>query len=444
MLLLLAPAAFTLLSRSSLLRAAAAIAAPPPAAAAEPAAASSVATPSLEELDFSKVVELINTLCPAQFKRAVASSRRFLYRGEGLLQPTVLSPAPDLLELNTYGTESALRYFSCLETMLVAQGTQARPSTGHIGTSCREEGEAWGAAASIWPICVPTLAYVWPLHRRRFYPAPGQPACDGDRPGALGLDVGLARALAREHEVLFAARSFLAVPASQDGALRAALRLHGGGRNGLGGRRHFRGPRRKVCACAAAPASVACGVPVRRVWHELGAGIAPLFTLEVVYDNSKAVPVDARLATHDGLSSCFWPATRLGQTCPRPCLADSAHLPPWTISDRAGLAQAHLSAASAPWKRAVASVSPSAYDRARPSTHLTTPGGAPARRAAAHAARPARPHCPRGGLRHRAVRARCGGGRRGRGARHGRGAALALPAATGTISRIYLTPLDLL
>ena len=101
MLLLLAQAAFTLLSRSSLLRAAAAIAAPPPAAAAAPAAASSVATPSLEELDFSKAVELINTLCPAEFKRAVASSRRFLYRGEGLLQPTVLSPAPDLLELNT-------------------------------------------------------------------------------------------------------------------------------------------------------------------------------------------------------------------------------------------------------------------------------------------------------------------------------------------------------
>ena len=94
--------------------------------------------------------------------------------------------------------------------------------------------------------------------------------------------------------MLFAATSFVAVPAEQDAQLRAALRLRGGTARAAAA----------VAAAAAATAAAApaaagpCGVPVRRVWHALeaapGAGLSSgggdnqppgtLYTLEVDYE----------------------------------------------------------------------------------------------------------------------------------------------------------------
>ena len=187
----------TVLSRSSLLHGIAAT------------AASSIAPPVQQaELDLFTAAELIDTRCPPEFLRAVARSRRFLYRGEGLQQPRVLSPAPDLLQLETYGSQAALEYFMCLETTLAAEGALARPSTGHIGTSRRADAEVWGAAASVWPINVGvSFAYAWPLQRRLFWPAttPSLPAGARCERSALRLDAGLERALTQGHEVRLAA-----------------------------------------------------------------------------------------------------------------------------------------------------------------------------------------------------------------------------------------------
>lgn len=186
----------TVLSRSSLLHGIAAT------------AASSIAPPVQQaELDLSTAAELIDAQCPPEFLRAVARSRRFLYRGEGLQQPRVLSPAPDLLQLETYGSQAALEYFMCLETTLAAEGAQARPSTGHIGTSRRADAEVWGAAASVWPINVgASLAYAWPLQRRLLWPAtPSLLAGARCERSVLRLDAGLERALLQGHEVRLAA-----------------------------------------------------------------------------------------------------------------------------------------------------------------------------------------------------------------------------------------------
>ena len=182
----------TVLSRSSLLHGI--------------AAASWHRMPQAELLDLSTAAELISTQCPPEFLRAVARSRRFLYRGEGLQQPRVLSPPPDLLQLETYGSQAALEYFMCLETTLAAEGALARPSTGHIGTSRRADAEVWGAAASVWPINVqPRLAYAWPVQGRVFWPATPS-LLAGARCGAtaLRLDAGLERALTQGHEVRLA------------------------------------------------------------------------------------------------------------------------------------------------------------------------------------------------------------------------------------------------
>ena len=182
----------TVLSRSSLLHGI--------------AAASWHRMPQAELLDLSTAAELISTQCPPEFLRAVARSRWFLYRGEGLQQPRVLSPPPDLLQLETYGSQAALEYFMCLETTLAAEGALARPSTGHIGTSRRADAEVWGAAASVWPIKVqPRLAYAWPVQGRVFWPATPS-LLAGARCGAtaLRLDAGLERALTQGHEVRLA------------------------------------------------------------------------------------------------------------------------------------------------------------------------------------------------------------------------------------------------
>ena len=282
------------------------------------ATASSIAPPVQQmELDLSSAAELINKQCPPEFLRTVALSRRFLYRGEGLQQPMVLSPAPDLLQSDTYGDERAVKYFACLETTLAAQGALARPSTGHIGTSCRADAEVWGAAASVWPVQVSHLAYAWPLYRRAFWEG-GVSAPPCERP-ALRIDAGLERALAQEHEVLFASVSFVAVPAKYDVRLRAALHLRGGAARATAITATARAAAVTTTAAAAAASTGAagpCGVPVRRIWHDLvgapGPGGAQLYTLEVDYSSQAGAAAStaqaAALAEHDGLSTCFWPA----------------------------------------------------------------------------------------------------------------------------------------
>lgn len=270
------------------------------------------------QLSLPSAVALIRSSCPPDYLRAVAASDAFLYRGEDVgKEPCLLSPPPDLLDAATYGSDRAVAYFRCLEEALPAR-TLARPSTGHIGTSTRRDAEAWGAAASVWPLGGSRLSYVWPLRKRLFF----DPADDVDADGAgcsvrtfeggltssFGVDTGLRQALSSGHELLFAAPAgFVTVPAALDAPLRAALRLRGGA---------------TVATTTSSPGpalpSWACGMHVRRLIH---GDVGGLHTLEpdyakaakkaMVAEDLGLVPRDdAALQPHDGLATCFWPAAR--------------------------------------------------------------------------------------------------------------------------------------
>ena len=158
--------------------------------------------------------------CPA-FVAAARSSGRLLYRGEADARPAaLLRPAPDLLRLDTYGDRRALRYFQRLERSLASS---ARPSNGHVGVSRIDEAAVWGAATSVWPICAnDELGYVWPEDRSTFWSA-----AEGGA-SRLVQDAGLADALRRGHEVLFASTrgsEYVGIAASEDDRVIDALGL---------------------------------------------------------------------------------------------------------------------------------------------------------------------------------------------------------------------------
>jgi hypothetical protein len=145
-------------------------------------------------------VDFVCRYSPIEFRKSVRDSGHFLYRGETVDCPTILLPKPDLLLPSTYGYDdpNALKYFECLESELSNTNTQARPSTGHIGTGTQADASLWGSPVSVWPLGN-RLSYVWPKKRRLIYPGG---ICPRDQD--LVIDNGLSTALAQSKEILFA------------------------------------------------------------------------------------------------------------------------------------------------------------------------------------------------------------------------------------------------
>ena len=161
---------------------------------------------------------------PQEFRVAIQSSGRFLYRGadndgnDNDTKPLSLAnilqePLPDLLFPETYNNDAAaLAYFQCLEEKLLANSQswrtfnnnpsrriKALPSTGHIATSDPQEAGKWGPVVSVWPIGT-EWSYVWPRDRPTFYELE-KSTCVED---ALVVNTNLLGALQQPREVLFA------------------------------------------------------------------------------------------------------------------------------------------------------------------------------------------------------------------------------------------------
>ena len=182
---------------------------------------------NIRPLTLRDATELIRMRCDPMFLAAVrASGGRFLYRGEDLAAASaaVLSPPPDLLQLDTYGEREALVYFESLERGLrAASRVAARPSSGHIAVARASAAAQWGPAVSVWPLGAP-LHYVWPSARDDFWPASDAQVRAGV--SVCSVDAGLAEALRLGREVLFASEQgadFVAVAATADDEVRRLL-----------------------------------------------------------------------------------------------------------------------------------------------------------------------------------------------------------------------------
>ena len=197
----------------------------PPALNAPAAVASDKRTDPRVSMEHA--LELIRCCTAPAFTQAVRESDTFLYRGESVSRPTILSPAPDLLDAaaldgSVYSDDAALRYFRDLEARLTRERSLARPSTGHIGGSL-DEAFLWGEAASIWPLGI--LSYVVPADRQTFWPC-GSPKANRNtclKPDAATdhflVDVGLFEALVEGRDVLFETdhnSSYLVIPRKHD------------------------------------------------------------------------------------------------------------------------------------------------------------------------------------------------------------------------------------
>lgn len=130
-------------------------------------------------------VDCLLNHCPRTFRRAVRDSGdRFLYRGETQQDkcPQVLCPAPDLLDLSTYGDEQAVEFFTCLEQELTAKSIQRLhrsdrvllpvPSMSHIGTADKRVAAQWGTPVSVWPLADTNelFGYLWPRDNDLIFP----------------------------------------------------------------------------------------------------------------------------------------------------------------------------------------------------------------------------------------------------------------------------------
>ena len=218
----------TLSRRAALMTVSIVARAPSLSLAAEPLSVAQAAEP----LSVVQAITRIRAECDPAFISAVQETGRSLYRGEAALgaAASLLNPTPDLLQLDTYGSTAARRYFQELEAVL-AEKSAARPSTGHIAVSNLEAAAQWGAAASIWPLGQP-VHYVWPKRRSNFWPLQYD---DGRRDSieAYHVDVNLADALRLGREVLFAAggdargtavaSAYIAISASADDEVRERL-----------------------------------------------------------------------------------------------------------------------------------------------------------------------------------------------------------------------------
>jgi hypothetical protein len=216
----------------------------------------------------------INSYCDRQFLYAVvASDYHFLYRGiKGTTaelyapQPSIQNDAPDLLKLETYGSNEAVQFFYVLEDFLRSRGSKLRPSTGHLATTSFQDASKWGTyAASIWPMSSPDLSmkkldsafilltqrnddtnYAWFRDHGLFYSRSSEVQIsaqkDERRSSRKTLQDYLRRSIIidgqnfeesdcltdalqfKACEILFPARPFLAIPALFDEVLRHKLK----------------------------------------------------------------------------------------------------------------------------------------------------------------------------------------------------------------------------
>mmetsp|Transcript_45277 Transcript_45277/g.109602 ORF Transcript_45277/g.109602 Transcript_45277/m.109602 type:complete len:223 (-) Transcript_45277:1742-2410(-) len=153
-----------------------------------------------ERLAINNCSDMICNYTPFSFRKAVKEEDLFLYRGNSIPLndlPQLVDPEPDLLIEGTYDDSLALKYFDCLEKTLDA--FPARPSTGHIATSDKQEAGKWGETVSVWPLGS-SWAYVWPEETEIFFPTKWKDHCNGSK---LVLNQRLRDALQRNCEVLF-------------------------------------------------------------------------------------------------------------------------------------------------------------------------------------------------------------------------------------------------
>ena len=174
---------------------------------------SSATTTILEEIQ--EIAEFIVSNTPKEYRVAVRNSGgKFLYRGDDYdtidtdatskvhrrnrrIDGRIDNPNPDLLEIETYGNDTAaVRYFQRLEQRLLLLNINntitnmfvAKPSNGHIATSDPNEANKWGNVVSVWPLLGSTnssvtsstsdeqgggtslFSYVWLKNRSTFYP----------------------------------------------------------------------------------------------------------------------------------------------------------------------------------------------------------------------------------------------------------------------------------
>ena len=218
----------------------------------------------------AEVADIIASRAPKEFLAAVRETGgRFLYRGDepsacdpdrNILIPytndlvvRTCDPLPDLLLVETYGSEAARSRFEALEDFLstsstipiaVKQGGLAKPSNGHLATSDPKEAARWGSVVSVWPLLPEGadagFSYVWPRDRRVFYDEADSAAAPRDSRRVLAINEHLPKALTAPggREVLFATvggttatttTAFLAVPIELDDRLRTALETIGYG-----------------------------------------------------------------------------------------------------------------------------------------------------------------------------------------------------------------------
>ena len=169
-----------------------------------------------ECLTFSQALEVLQRQCPISFQRAVRQSRKFLYRGESVTCPTILSPPSDLLDPRTYDDGGdAVLLFTCLENNKFHDLHSIRPSNGHIGTASRRDAAQWGAPCSIWPLGQP-FAYMWPSETQLF--SPGS-SCDS----VFVVGTGLDEALRLEKEIMYTSPSFLVMPETYEKDLQSVI-----------------------------------------------------------------------------------------------------------------------------------------------------------------------------------------------------------------------------
>lgn len=164
-------------------------------------------------LSFQEAINFLINHCPTEYLHAVVKTGgRFLYRGEALYDDkiSILAPAPDLFDLDTYSDPQAVAFFECLESRL--ERTNIRPSQAHIATATRSDAESWGSPVSVWPLGV-HFAYLWPKNQTLFYP--------GSCRQTLVLNDDLSTALREGKEVMFTSNyhsqiAYLAFPGKYD------------------------------------------------------------------------------------------------------------------------------------------------------------------------------------------------------------------------------------
>jgi hypothetical protein len=195
-------------------------------------------------MDVSTAIEWLDKYCDRRFLHAVvASDYRFLYYGIGNEEVRSSSPppkdsngdksvirtvtlTPDLLSVETYGTQEAVDYFQRLESTFYKE--LVKPSNGHLMTTTVEDAAEWGSVASMWPM--DRAHFAWFQDMKRFYPREDV-IVNGNVQELLIVDgkdcgrEGLEDALRSNHcEILVNASQFLVVPIEFEEELRNALK----------------------------------------------------------------------------------------------------------------------------------------------------------------------------------------------------------------------------